>query len=203
MNYHVVDLVTDSDQAIRIARFKAVIKDRCQSDPLYSNYESLNVNDFVCLTAVLDQNEIVALSGVQHLPDRWGDNTVRMSTRFWVHPDYRINSLSKFKHDQRLYFNSQLMIPFQLNFIKSLGISYAIITREGEYRRSFKKFIELVNHHNGTQFNVLDGLYNVCQPMACVPDSCKQIIAVHSFSSTSFNQELRQLSQQGKLAIIE
>jgi hypothetical protein len=95
------------------------------------------------------------------------------------------------------------MIPLQLAFVKSLGISFAIITREGEYRRSFGKFIDLVNHHNSTKFTVLDGLFNVCQPMECVPDSCKQIIAVYNLYSLSFDTELTELSKQGKLSAIE
>jgi hypothetical protein len=203
MPYTVIDLVTDPNQHDRLTRFRSVVNELCQSDPLYSNYANLTVSDFICLTAVLENNEIIALSGVQYLPERWGENTVRMSTRFWVHPTYRINSLSKFKHDYRLYFNSQLMIPFQLEFIKLLGISFAIITREGEYRRSFGKFIDLVNHHNNTKFTILDRLYNVCQPMECVPDSCKQIIAVYNLNTLSFNDELTELSKQGKLSAIE
>ena len=203
MNYTVIDLVTDPDRNNRLIRFKSVLSNLCQSDPLYLNYSTLDIKDFVCLTAVLEQNEIIALSGVQYLPDRWGENIARISTRFWIHPTYRINSLSKFKHDYRLYFNSQLMIPFQLKFIKSLGVSFAIITREGEYRRSFSKFIDLVNHHNGTMFNILDGLYNVCQPMTCVPDSCKQLIAVHTLNNSNFSNELSELSKYSKLSSIE
>lgn len=203
MTYTVIDLVTDPSQTDRIQRFKTVVNTLCQSDHLYSNYSTLSISDFICLTAVLENDEIIAISGVQHLPDRWGTNIVRMSTRFWIHPDYRINSLSKFKHDYRLYFNSQLMIPVQLEFIKSLGINFAIITREGEYRRSFGKFIELVNYHNTTKFNVLPGLFNVCQPMINIPDTCKQIIAVHSFNNLNFQHELEILAQQGKLSAIE
>jgi hypothetical protein len=203
MTYTVIDLVTDPNRDNRLIRFRSVVNELCQNDPLYTNYANLTVTDFICLTAVLENDEIIALSGVQYFPERWGENTVRISTRFWVHPTYRISSLSKFKHDYRLYFNSQLMIPFQLKFIELLGISFAIITREGEYRRSFSKFIDLVNHHNETKFTILDGLYNVCQPMTCVPDSCKQIIAVYNLNDISFDTELTKLSKQGKLSAIE
>ena len=48
-----------------------------------------------------------------------------------------------------------------------------------------------------------DGLYNVCQPMACVPDSCKQLIAVHTLNNGNFSNELSELSKYSKLSSIE
>lgn len=200
MNYTVIDLVNCATSSDLITNFKSYIFKNCQSDLLYENYANLNINDFICLTAVIEGDEIIALSGIQYMPDRWGEHTVRMSTRFWMHPKYRINSLSKFDPDMRFYFNSQLMIPHQLNFLKKIPIKFAIITREGNYRRSFEKFIKLVNHHNNTNFSILDGLYNVCQPMETVPHSCQQIIAVHSLNNTDFQLELVNLQKLNKLS---
>ena len=202
MSYSIIDLVTDHRSNERISIFKEFIKNTGTSDPLYKNYELLDINDFICLTAVLENDEIVALSGIQYFPERWGNNIVRMSTRFWMHPKYRITSLSKFKHDSRFYFNSQLMIPYQLTFIKQKKIPFAIITREGNYKRSFTKFIELVNHYNSTNFLLLDGIYNVCQPMNNVPDSCKQMIAFCSFDNFCFQEELQLLHIENKLKFI-
>lgn len=199
MSYTVIDLVTDADAASLLANFKQFIKEHCLQDPLYENYAILDIADFICLTAVLDQGEIIALSGVQAKPDRWGNNTVRMSTRFWMHPKFRISALSKYDPAQRFYFNSQLMIPYQLEFLKKSGVNFAIITREGNYRRSFSKFIDLVNYHNKTNFRVLPGIYNVCDHMPVVPESCQQIVAVHSFNSFTFEDELVQLHTANKL----
>lgn len=202
MTYTVIDLVTASNAESLLANFKRFIKEHCLQDPLYENYANLVIEDFICLTAVLDQGEIIALSGVQSKPDRWGKNTVRMSTRFWMHPKFRISALSKYDPEQRFYFNSQLMIPHQLEFLKQLGVDFAIITREGNYRRSFGKFIDLVNYHNKTTFRVLPGIYNVCDHMSVVPESCQQIVAVHSFSSSAFEDELAQLHKQNKLNLL-
>ena len=202
MPYNIIDLVTNIDAEIRLEKFKQYIKDHCQMDPLYENYANLDLSDFVCLTAVLDNDNIIALSGVQSKPDRWGVNTVRMSTRFWMHPEHRIGALSKYDPAQRFYFNSQLMIPYQLEYIKSLGVKFAIITREGSYRRSFTKFSELVNFYNKTNFRVLSGIYNVCHHMPVVPESCQQLIAVHSFTSSTFEDELSVLHSNNKLNLL-
>lgn len=202
MPFKIIDLVVDADAELLLIKFKSFIKEYCSQDPLYDNYANLDLNDFICLTAVIEDDNIVALSGVQSKPDRWGPNTVRISTRFWMHPNYRINALSKYNPEQRFYFNSQLMIPYQLTYLKTLGVKFAIITREGNYRRSFTKFIKLVNHHNGTNFTVLDGTFNVCNHMPIVPESCQQMIAVHSFDNTLFNNELTNLHKENKLRLI-
>lgn len=202
MSFEVVDLTISPNAEHLLIKFKSFIKEHCRLDPLYENYENLDLKDFICVTAVIDNNNIVALSGVQHKPERWGENTVRMSTRFWMHPKYRINALSKYDPVQRFYFNSQLMIPYQLNYLKTSGVKFAIITREGNYRRSFTKFIELVNYHNKTNFVVLNGIFNVCNHMLPVPESCQQIVAVHSFDNTLFDNELANLHRENKLSLI-
>lgn len=202
MPFKTIDLTVDPDADNLLIKFKSFIKEHCSQDPLYNNYANLDLTDFICLTAVINNNHIVALSGVQSKPDRWGTNTVRISTRFWMHPDYRINGLSKYDPGQRFYFNSQLMIPYQLNYLKTLGIKFAIITREGNYRRSFTKFIELVNYHNATNFTVLNGIFNVCNHMTLIPESCQQMIAVHAFDNTSFDTELENLNKENKLNLI-
>lgn len=202
MTYDVIDLTRDATAEHLLLKFKTFIKENCWQDPLYENYANLDLKDFICLTAVLEQNEIIALSGVQQKPERWGKNTVRMSTRFWMHPKFRISALSKYDPEQRFYFNSQLMIPYQLTFLKQLGVEFAIITREGNYRRSFTKFIELVNYHNRTNFKVLPGIYNVCDHMPIVPESCQQIVAVHSFNNLAFEDELVVLHTSNKLNLL-
>jgi hypothetical protein len=202
MPFKVIDLTVDPAAGHLLIKFKSFIKEHCSQDLLYNNYINLDLNDFICVTAVIDNDTIIALSGVQHKPERWGPNTVRMSTRFWMHPKYRINALSKYDPAQRFYFNSQLMIPYQLVYLKTLGIKFAIITREGNYRRSFTKFIELVNYYNNTNFIVLNGMFNVCNHMSIVPESCQQIVAVHAFDNSLFDQELTKLHQENKLILL-
>lgn len=202
MQYQVTDLVSDPNGSKLLEKFKEYVSKFCQADSLYENYINLELEDFVCLTAVIDLENIIALSGVQYNTRKWGHNTLRISTRFWIHPDHRIESLSKYQPDSRLYFNSQLMIPYQLNYASKSNKKFAIITREGDYRKSFKKFIDLVNHHNGTDFKLLEGIYNVCEPMCDVPSSCRQMVAVYAINGDSFEEELELLNLQDKLTAI-
>ncbi len=202
MQYQVTDLIQDPNGPTLLEKFKEYISKFCQDDPLYENYANLELEDFVCLTAVLDTENIIGLSGIQYNTKKWGHNTLRISTRFWMHPDHRIATLSKYQPNSRLYFNSQLMIPYQLNYVKESNKKFAIITREGNYRKSFGKFIDLVNHHNNTEFKLLDGIYNVCEPMCDVPDSCRQMVAVYAINGDSFEEELELLNLQDKLISI-
>lgn len=195
----VVDLVNHPDL---FDQFKKIVEKECFNDSLYSNYMRMNLADFCCLTAVYNDNELVALSGIQLDHNKWGNNIARVSSRFWVRPANRIQSLSKYGLDQRLYYNSQLMIPYQLNVLKTLGIKFAMITRKGNYRRSFGKFINLVNHYAGTNFILFDNLYNVCEPSWTIKEECKQMIAIHSLSGDNIDQELLTLNGKMKLLSI-
>lgn len=202
MNYTTVDLVNHTDNNRLLDNFKKFVEQNCAQDPLYDNYINITIDDFICLTAVIEDGEIVALSGAQYKPERWGQELVRMSTRFWMHPKYRINSLSKFQPKLRFYFNSQLMIPYQLKFLKTQPYKFAMITREGHYQKSFQKFLDLVNFHNSTSFNLLPGRFNVCKPMNHVPESCQQLVAVHSLYNHDFKEELEKLQNQNQLSLV-
>jgi hypothetical protein len=195
----VIDLVTRPEL---FDQFKEIIKFECSEDPLYLNYLNMHLSDFTCLTAVYDNDQLAALSGIQIDHAKWGSNIARVSSRFWIRPVNRIQSLSKYNPDQRFYFNSQLMIPYQLNYLKETDIKFAMITRRGNYRRSFGKFITLVNHHANTNFILLDNVYNVCEPSWNIKDECKQLVAVQSLRGDSFDQELVTLNGAMKLLSI-
>jgi hypothetical protein len=94
------------------------------------------------------------------------------------------------------------MIPYQLNSLKDSDIKFAMITRRGNYRRSFEKFINLVNHHANTNFTLLDKVYNVCEPSWNIKDECKQLVAVQSLRGDNFDQELVKLNGSMKLLSI-
>jgi len=83
-----------------------------------------------------------------------------------------------------LWYNSQYMMRYQLDAVKRLNLPASFISREGNYKKSFQKYINLVNTYNNTNFILLDGLYAVCGPMIEIPDSCKQMIAVNISNST-------------------
>ena len=147
------------------------IENNCQADPLYENYIGIDTQDFVSLPVVIIDDTIVAFSGAQYKPDVWGHNIPSVSSRFWIHPDYR-HSCSKFETSDKPWYNSEFLISQQIKEINRLGIPHMFISREGDYKNSFQKYINLVNRYNNTDFRLVEDLYLI----QCIP----QIIAVHS-----------------------
>lgn len=157
----------------------AYITDHCKEDPLYNNYISLKKTDFISLPAIVVDNQIVAFSGAQINLDQWGSNIARVSSRFWLAPTHR-HSLSKFNSSNTPWYNSEFLIKHQLDAVTGLGIPHVFISREGKHRKSFCKYVELVNRYNNTSFRVLDGEYEV--------NHVPQMIAVHSFEDIQFER---------------
>jgi hypothetical protein len=96
-----------------------------------------------------------------------------------LHPSVRSKGLTKFTPGANTWYNSQYMMRYQLDAVEKLNLPASFISREGNYKNSFQKYINLVNNYNDTNFILLDGLYAVCGPMDKIPDSCKQMIAVN------------------------
>jgi hypothetical protein len=155
------------------------IKENCHSDPLYQNYVNLKKQDFISIAITIEDNAILAFSCAQFNVKKWGDQIARVSTRFWLHPSVRSKGLTKFTPGANTWYNSQYMMRYQLDAVNQLNLPASFISREGNYKNSFQKYINLVNNYNDTNFILLNGLYAVCGPMSEVPDSCKQMIAVN------------------------
>jgi glutaredoxin len=151
----------------------------CKEDPLYENYIKLAKEDFVSLPVIIIDNQIVAFSGAQVNNESWGPNIARVSSRFWLAPDYR-HSLTKFNSSNIPWYNSQFLIKHQLDILVKSGIPHMFISREGIYRKSFSKFIDLVNQYNNTSFKVLAGEYEI--------NHIPQMIAVYSFETDPLEQ---------------
>ena len=160
------------------------IRYHCQNDPLYQNYLNLKKQDFISIVVTIEDNRIIAFSCAQFDIKKWGDQIARVSTRFWLHPSVRSKGLTKFTPGATTWYNSQYMMRYQLDAVKRLNLPASFISREGNYKKSFQKYINLVNTYNNTNFILLDGLYAVCGPMIEIPDSCKQMIAVNISNST-------------------
>lgn len=170
------------------------ISEKCRADSLYKNYISLQKTDFISLPAVIIDNKIIAFSGAQ-VKDEWGPNIARLSSRFWIHPDYR-HSLSKFEYSQTPWYNSEYLIQHQLKEVAERKIPHLFISRQGNVRNGFQKFINLVNRFNNTEFQVLEGLWNISN----VP----QIVAMYSFAGTNFKQYLKEettITEVGALSV--
>ena len=160
------------------------IRNHCQNDLLYQNYLNLKKQDFISIVVTIEDDTILAFSCAQFDIKKWGDQIARVSTRFWLHPSVRSTGLTKFTPGTTTWYNSQYMMRYQLDAVKRLNLPASFISREGNYKKSFQKYISLVNTYNNTNFILLDGLYAVCGPMNEIPDSCKQMIAVNISNNT-------------------
>lgn len=147
------------------------IRSNCKEDPLYKNYIGINKHSFISLPAAIIDDTIVAFSGAQFKPDVWGHNIARISSRFWTHPAYRHN-FSKFETSKTPWYNSEFLITCQIAEVKRLEIPHMFISREGNYRKSFQRYINLVNRYNTTNFKLVEKLYLV--------QNVPQLIALHS-----------------------
>lgn len=160
------------------------IKINCQKDLLYENYLNIDLDKFDCFIVVVDKDEIISFGGVEHRPERWGEEISRVLTRFWIKPTRRTQGLTKWTSDSIKY--SPTVLKPQLEFLKKQNkIKSAMITREGKYNNSFKEIIRLANTVSPYRFDILSNRYNVCQPMPTIPESCQQLVSLCSFTNES------------------
>lgn len=174
----IVDLVQTNIFDTEWQSCLAYIMNNCTEDIRYQNYLNLKKEDFISLPVVVIDNKIIAFSGAQ-IKEEWGPNISRISSRFWIHPDFR-HPATKFKESQKPWYNSEYLIRVQLDVIRQKEIPHVFISREGDYRKSFQKFIDLVNFYNNTNFSMLEGKYDIL--------GTPQMIAVHSVAGNNLEQ---------------
>lgn len=153
------------------------IKENCHSDPLYENYLSIVLENFQQFSVAIYDKEIISFGGLEQRSDRWGNNIFRALTRFWIHPKYRSKGLTKWSSDKIRF--SPIILKSQLEYLKDCQDDIAVmITREGNYLRSFAEIVRLANSISKKKFTILDGRFNVCNPDFTPSESCKQYVAI-------------------------
>jgi hypothetical protein len=162
---------------------------------LFENYKLLNPFNFEHFVGVVFDNRIVSFGAVDRQSNRWGKGIVRALTRFWIHPEYRSKSLTKWTTDSIKY--SPTVLEPQLKYINSQPNTHAvIITREGNYQRSFNEIIRLANTVTENKFVIMPGRYNVCGS-AAGGDSCSQMVAISSLVDISAEEIFNQHQSMG------
>jgi len=157
------------------------IKINCKTDPLYENYLSIDLDKFDCFIAMIDQDQIICFGGVEHNPNKWGEEISRVLTRFWIKPTHRTKGLTKWRSESIKY--SPLILKSQMEFLYNQNkVKSAMITREGRYKNSFREIIRLANTVSNYNFYILSNRYNVCEPAHKIPESCQQMVALCSFT---------------------
>ena len=157
------------------------IKSNCHSDSLYKNYLEINFDKFLFFNCLIDDNKIVSFGGIEYSPSRWGIKIARVLSKFWIHPEYRSTGLTKWD-ENKIRFSPLILAP-QLEFLKSQDtVKVAMITREGNYRKSFREISRLASSVSTDKFDLLDGRYDICR-IRSDDDSCWQMISISSLGN--------------------
>lgn len=166
------------------------IESECSADSLYENYLNLDVTDYEYFNAAIYQDEIVSFGGIERSITKWGPRIARVLSKFWINPKYRTQGLTKWRSDS-IKWSPTILKP-QLEYLKNRSdIHAAIITREGNYLRSFREIVRLANTVSESEFSILPGKYNVCESyLKEIPDSCMQFVAIKSLNNSFTNQEV-------------
>jgi hypothetical protein len=184
----IIDFATSFDQELwnQYQQYLNTTDDR-----LKDNYVGLDPRDFSCFPVVVIDNQIVCFSALQLNKAKWGDGIGRVSTRLWIHPDYRHNG--KFTGGDK-FLNTTYCLPLQLAKAKLLGLDCVFISRE-HTPTAFEHYLDLIKINCNIMFNLERERYNVCGPQEIVPESCKQWVAVHCFNNTGVDRWTTQMRQ--------
>lgn len=151
------------------------IEKECQSDKLYRNYLNIDLERFLSLAIVMENDRIIAFGGAEINQSRWGESLSRVLSRFWISPDRRHQLV---KINKEINF-SPLILDINLKALRNHPqIKAAMITREGDGKHSFARIVEIANTVAQTPFKILDDRYNVCGNVDPIPKSCVQMIAM-------------------------
>lgn len=144
------------------------------TDDLKDNYINLDPRDFACFPVVIIDNQIVCFSALQINEEKWGKGIGRVSTRMWLHPEYRHKG--KFTGGDK-FLNTTFCLPLQLAKAKMLGLDCVFISREHN-PKAFEHYLDLIKINALTEFTMEKLKYNVCGRLDPIPESCKQWVAV-------------------------
>ncbi len=176
----VIDLITDPQPTMWNATVDQI---RRSDDPLRDNYLNINFKDFLSFTAVVNDNQIVCFSGLQYDPNKWGTKIARISSRMWIHPDYRFSGLTRFSGGER-FLNSYYCVPKQLEIARAKQLSCVFVSREHN-RVAFNEYLALLKINADCEFELLQKRYWVCGSVR--NDGCLQYIGLHHLN-TSCNE---------------
>lgn len=171
----IIDFATNFDQELwdNFQTFLATT-----TDSLKDNYVGLDPREFACFPVVIIDGQIVCFSALQINEQKWGLGVGRVSTRLWLHPDYR--HTGKFTGGDK-FLNTTYCLPLQMAKATILGIDSVFISREGT-PNAFEHYLDLIKINCHVVFDLEPSRYNVCGSLDPVPESCKQWVAIHCFN---------------------
>ena len=135
-------------------------------DRLRQNYASIPLDQFRAFSLWLEDDEIVAFSGLQHRPERWGEKSARILSRYYIVPAWR-HRYSLFQPDGIF---GRRMFAHQLAVARELGLAHVFLSRDS-HPRAFAEFVAVLREDEPA-LELLPGRYRVCGPgnfdAACV-----------------------------------
>jgi hypothetical protein len=163
------------------------------NDNLVPNYIGLDPCDFACFPVIIVDDKIVCFSALQISPDRWGPGIGRVSTRMWIHPDYRHKGMTKFQGGDK-FLNTTYCLPLQLAAAQRHNLDCVFVSREHNFK-AFQKYRDLIAVNCKTEFEVEPMQYNVCGPQETVPNSCRQWVLVKHLTQAGPKVWAEQMTQ--------
>jgi len=169
----IVDLATSFDAKIWSQFQQYVVT---TNDDLKYNYIDLDPRNYVSFPVVVIDNMIVCFSALQINTDWWGHGIGRVSTRMWIHPDYR--HTGKFTKGNK-FLNTTYCLPLQLAKAKLLGLDCVFISRENNLK-AFEEYLKLIKVNCNTEFKMEPTKYALNGPCYVEdPGSMKQWVMLH------------------------
>lgn len=171
----IIDFATNFDQELW-DQYQTYLEST--TDALKENYVGLDPRDFACFPVVIINNQIVCFSALQLSEEKWGSGIGRVSTRMWLHPNYR--HAGKFTGGDK-FLNTTYCLPLQMAKAKMLGLDCVFISREHN-PKAFEHYLDLIKINCNETFDLEPTRYNVCGSLDPIPESCKQWVAIKCFN---------------------
>lgn len=149
------------------------------NDSLKENYLSIDFSQFLSFPCVIENDRVIAFSGLQYDESKWGPGIGRCSSRMWIHPEYRISNLKKFKGGPQ-FLNSYYIVPMQIKRAKDYNLQCIFVSREHN-KNGFDQYLKLLHTNTGYMFTSLKNRYWVCGDSRL--SSCLQYVGVCDLNS--------------------
>lgn len=162
------------------------------TDDLKYNYVNIDPRNFLSFPVVIVDNTIICFSALQVKTDWWGSGIGRVSTRMWIHPDYR--HTGKFTGGAK-FLNTTYCLPLQLAKAKLIGLDCVFISREYNLK-GFEEYLKLIKVNCNTEFTMEPTKYalNGCCYVED-PESMKQWVMLHYLTDTGQQRWINQMKQ--------
>lgn len=162
------------------------------TDSTKHNYIDLDPQKFASFPVVIIDDTIICFSGLQINEDWWGEGIGRISSRMWIHPDYRHSG--KFNGGSK-FLNTTYCLPLQLAKATLIGLDCVFISR-ADNLKGFEEYLKLIKINCGTDFILKSNKYALNGPCYVEdPESMKQWVMLHCLTDVGQQRWHDQMDQ--------